>query len=87
MSSYVGSTEKFEVGETRVGDGVSKKKCQIVTGLCLIFAILLLVFIILYAKESAKKAEPVKTPGGTGKIYVFYFSQFRIENVEIFPLK
>ena len=66
MASIAGSTVQFEIeGEKAAGETSKsrKKSClpSLLSLLCLAFAILLAVFIVLYIKESGKKAE--KVPG------------------------
>ena len=64
MAQFISSKEKLEISEG-YQESVPRKRWHIVLGLCAIFAILSLVFIILYATE-ANKAEPVTNSGGTG---------------------
>ena len=67
MAQYNISSEKLELGGRDSGDKevVPKKRWHIVLGLCAIFAILALVFVILYATE-ANSTKSVSTAGNTG---------------------
>lgn len=60
MAAYSGSTDKLELGSGERGDMVPKKRWNIALGLCAVFALLALIFVILYASE-AKKVEEVNT--------------------------
>ena len=67
MAQYNISSEKLELGGREGGDKdvVPKKRWHIVLALCAIFAILALIFIILYATE-ANSAKSVAAEGNTG---------------------
>ena len=70
MASYNGSTEQLEFkGEV----DAPKKRLHIVLGLCAFFAVLSLIFIILYATAAKNTAEPVG--GKTGDINTFILTR------------
>ena len=69
MVNYEGSTEKLEFGAND-HESVPKKRWNIVVGLCAIFALLALIFVILYATE-AKKVKTVENNGSNAGIFKF----------------
>lgn len=64
MVQFGSSKETFEIADGG-SQSVPKKRWYIVLVLCAIFAILALIFVILYATET-KKAEPVSSSGNQG---------------------
>ena len=75
MASYDGSTSRIQL-DPMFEDGSKKKKWNILLGVCAVFALVALVFIILYAVKISDDKTSVQSGQGASKGLLYYSFSF-----------